>query len=587
MKGFFNRLLCINLKTKTWIAQEISDSILKKTLGGKGLGTYLLLESNPTGADPLSPENSFIISLGPVSGTTIPGSSRYGIVTKSPLTGFFSESYSGGHAAEPMSRTGYDAFILEDASETPVYLEITDQDVLFHDAAHIWGKGTYETEDIIKREINSPKVAVLTIGPAGENLIPFAVVENDYWRSAGRTGVGAVLGSKKVKGLVFHGSAKREAANPEILETFIKKIREKGKTDAGAKAYRSLGTPMLVSMNNKVEAFPSRYWHEGTFKGWEKLNAEKMKEQLETKPRACSQCFMACGKLSTVQDGRHKGLKIEGPEYETIYAFGGLCMIHDLPEIAYLNNICDEMGMDTITAGNLCAFAMEASFMGKIKENIPYGDADAAVSLLRDIVAQRGIGNVLSKGILYAAKVWDMEDVAIHVKGMEPAGYEPRILKGMGLAYATSARGACHLRATFYKAELSGMIDKDQVEGKAELFVDFEERLALQDMLIVCRFYRDLYMWDELSEIIEATTGMKMNKSDLKKTASYAIDLTRRFNIREGLTEKDDSLPSRFFEEPLGKENKVLNKDDFDTMLADYYRLRGWSEQGVPENFEG
>jgi len=262
-------------------------------------------------------------------------------------------------------------------------------------------------------------------------------------------------------------------------------------------------------------------------------------------------------------------------------------MIHDLPEIAYLNNICDEMGMDTITAGNLCAFAMEASFMGKIKENIPYGDADAAVSLLRDIVAQRGIGNVLSKGILYAAKVWDMEDVAIHVKGMEPAGYEPRILKGMGLAYATSARGACHLRATFYKAELSGMIDKDQVEGKAELFVDFEERLALQDMLIVCRFYRDLYMWDELSEIIEATTGMKMNKSDLKKTASYAIDLTRRFNIREGLTEKDDSLPSRFFEEPLGKENKVLNKDDFDTMLADYYRLRGWSEQGVPENFEG
>lgn len=583
MKGFFNKLLRINLKDKRYSAEEISDSVLENTLGGKGLGTYLLLENNQKGVDPLSPENNFIISLGPVSGTTIPGSSRYGIFTKSPLTGIFSESYSGGHAAEPMSRTGYDAFILEEASENPVYLEITEEEVVFHDAAHIWGKGTYDTEDIIKKEVGASKVAVLTIGPAGENLIPFAVVENDYWRSAGRTGVGAVLGSKKVKGLAFHGARKREVANPELLDNFVKKIRDKGKTDAGARAYRTLGTPMLVSINNSVEAFPSRYWHSGTFDGWEALSAEKMSEQLKTSPRACAQCFMACGKLSTVQDGRHKGLKIEGPEYETIYAFGGLCMIHDLREIAYLNNICDEMGMDTITAGNLCAFAMEASFMGKITEKIPYGDSDAAASLLADIVARQGVGEVLSKGIRYAANAWDMEDVAIHVKGMEPAGYEPRILKGMGLAYATSPRGACHVRSTFYKAELSGMIDKDQIEGKAELFIDFEERLALQDMLIVCRFYRDLYMWDELSEIIEVTTGMKMDKPYLKRTASYVIDLTRRFNIREGLTKKDDTLPSRFFDEPLGEEKKVLRREDFNRMLADYYRLRGWSEQGVPQ----
>jgi len=583
MKGFFNKLLCINLKNKRYSVEEIPDSVLENTLGGKGLGTYLLLENNQKGVDPLSPENNFIISLGPVSGTTIPGSSRYGIFTKSPLTGIFSESYSGGHAAEPMSRTGYDAFILEEASENPVYLEITEEEVVFHDAAHIWGKGTYDTEDIIKKEVGASKVAVLTIGPAGENLIPFAVVENDYWRSADRTGVGAVLGSKKVKGLAFHGTRKREVANPELLEKFVKKIRDKGKADAGARVYRTLGTPMIVSMNNAIEAFPSRYWRSGSFDGWEALSAEKMNEQLKTSPRACAQCFMACGKLSKVQDGRHKGLKIEGPEYETIYAFGGLCMIHDLREIAYLNNICDEMGMDTITAGNLCAFAMEASFMGKITEKIPYGDPDAAADLLRDIVFRQGVGEVLSKGIKYAAKAWDMEDVAIHVKGMEPAGYEPRILKGMGLAYATSPRGACHVRSTFYKAELSGMIDKDQVEGKAELFIDFEERLALHDMLIVCRFYRDLYMWDELSEIIEATTGMKMDKPYLKKTASYVIDLTRRFNIREGVTKKDDTLPNRFFDEPLGEEKKVLRREDFNRMLADYYRLRGWSEQGVPQ----
>jgi len=582
MKGFFNKLLRINLRNKTSHAEEIADSVLEKTLGGKGLGTYLLLENNRKGVDPLSPENNFIISLGPVSGTTIPGSSRYGIFTKSPLTGIFSESYSGGHAAEPMSSTGYDACIIEEASENPVYLEITDREVVFHDAAHIWGKGTYETQDIIKVELKKSRPAILTIGPAGENLVSFAVVENDYWRSAGRTGVGAVLGSKKVKGLAFHGTKKREVANPDLLNSFVKRIREKGKTDAGAKAYRNLGTPMLVSMNNKAEAFPSRYWHTGTFDGWELLSAEKMNEQLKIRSTACSQCFMACGKLSEVQDGRHKGLKIEGPEYETIYAFGGLCMIHDLREIAYLNNICDDTGMDTITAGNLCAFAMEASSTGKIKEKIPCGDPDAAAGLLHDIVVRKGIGEVLSKGIRYAAKVWDMEDIAIHVKGMEPAGYEPRVLKGMGLAYAVSPRGACHVRATFYKAELSGMIEKDQIEGKADLFIDFEERLALQDMLIVCRFYRDFYMWDELSEIIEATTGMKMSKSDLKKTASYAIDLTRKFNIREGLTKDDDNLPSRFFDEPLGKDKKVLTREGFNTMLSDYYRLRGWSEQGVP-----
>jgi len=583
MKSFFNTFLRIDLTRRTSRTEQIPDAVLRNTLGGKGLGSYLLLDNIPSGIDPLSPKNTLIIALGPVSGTTIPGSSRYGIFTKSPLTGLFSESYAGGHAAEPMSRTGYDAFILEGASEYPVFLEITDKDVLFHDAAHLWGKTTYETEDTIKKEIDAPKSAVLTIGPAGEQRIPYAVVENDYWRSAGRTGVGAVLGAKKVKALAFHGQRRREPAHPELLAAFVKKIRERGKTDPAAHAYKTLGTPMLVALNNAVDAFPSRYWHDGTCEEWEALRAETMNEQLKPTPRACAQCFMACGKLSTVQDGRHTGLTIEGPEYETIFAFGGLCLISDLREIAFLNNLCDEMGLDTISAGNLCAFAMEASSMGRVTERIPYGNPDATAGLLNDIVTRRGVGAVLAQGIRHAAKAWDMEEVAIHVKGMEPPGYEPRILKGMGLAYATSPRGACHLRATFYKAELSGMIDKDQIEGKAALFIDFEERLALHDMLIVCRFYRDLYMWDELSQIITATTGMDMDKAGLRERASYVIDLTRRFNIREGLTKADDSLPNRFFDEPLGREKKVVRREDFYRMLSEYYHLRGWSEEGVPQ----
>ncbi|MEA3357968.1 MAG: aldehyde ferredoxin oxidoreductase family protein, partial [Thermodesulfobacteriota bacterium] len=484
--------------------------------------------------------------------------------------------------AEPMSKAGYDAVILEGASEEPVYIEISDKEVLFHNASRLWGKNTYETEDIIKDEIDAGQLAVLSIGPAGENLVRFAVLENDYWRSAGRTGVGAVLGSKRVKALAFHGSKNREVYDPQGLDRFVKAIRERGKTDGAASVYRTLGTPMLVSMNNAVGGFPSKYWHLGTFDGWEALSAETMNKQLKTRPRACANCFMACGKLSEVQDGRHKGLKIEGPEYETIYAFGGLCMIHDLREIAYLNNICDQMGMDTITGGNLCAFAMEASEKGKILEKISFGDPDAVADLLMDIAFKRGIGRVLAEGIRHAAKIWGMEDTAIHVKGMEPPGYEPRVLKGMGLAYATSCRGACHLRSTFYKAELSGMIDKDEIEGKAKLFVDFEDRLTLHDVLIVCRFYRDMYMWDELSEILKITTGMDLGKKDLKELAARVVNLTRRFNIREGITRADDTLPERFFTEPLGDEGKVINRESFETMLSDYYRLRGWSEDGIP-----
>ena len=583
MKGFFNKLLRINLKERQYTAEPISDSILEQTLGGKGLGTYLLLENNPEGIDPLSPGNCFIIALGPVSDTRIPGSSRYGIFTKSPLTEIYSESYAGGHVAEPMSKTGYDAVILEGASEEPVYIEISDEGVLFHNASRLWGKSTYETEDSIKDEINAGQVAVLSIGPAGENLVRFAVVENDYWRSAGRTGVGAVLGSKRVKALAFHGSKQREVHDPQGVDKFVKTIRERGKTDGLASAYRTLGTPMLVSMNNAVGGFPSKYWHLGTFEGWEALSAETMKKQLKTRSRACANCFMACGKLSEVQEGRHKGLKIEGPEYETIYAFGGLCMIHDLREIAYLNNICDQMGMDTITGGNLCAFAMEASEKRKISEKIPFGDPDAVADLLMDIAFKRGIGRVLAEGIRHAAKVWGMEDVAMHVKGMEPPGYEPRVLKGMGLAYATSCRGACHLRSSFFKAELSGMIDKDEIEGKADLFVDFEDRLTLHDVLIVCRFYRDMYMWDELSEIIKITTGMDLGKEDLKERASHVVNLTRRFNIREGITRADDTLPERFFTEPLGDEGKVIKREDLEAMLSDYYSLRGWSKDGIPE----
>ena len=585
MKGFFNKVLKINLKTKTFKEETLPDSVYQNHLGGKGLGTYLLMKENPPGVDPLSPANRLIFCLGPITDSRIYGSCRHGVFTKSPLTGIFSESYAGGRLAEPMSRVGYDAFILEESSSEPVWLEVSDQKVAFHDAKPLWGKDTYSTEDEVLKQVNKKGSGAMVIGPAGENLVRYAVIENDYWRSLGRTGVGAVMGSKKVKAITFYGEKKREIAHPDQLDQFAKETLERAKDSPAAQNYRRLGTPMLVAMNNAVGGFPSKYWHLGTFEGWEKISAESLLERCNVRPSACLRCFMACGNLSEVKEGRHKGLKVEGPEYETIYAFGGLCMVHEIEEIAYLNDICDRLGIDTISGGSLCAFAMEASEKGRIEEKINWGDVDKIAELLNDIAYKKGTGAVLAEGIRHAAKTWNMEDIAIHVKGLDPAGYEPRVLKGMGLAYATSDRGACHLRSTFYKAELAGMIPIDQMEGKAKLFLEFEDRFNIHDSLILCRFYRDIYWdWKYLATIIELTTGLKLDEGGLRNISSRIQDGTRKFSLREGLTPKDDMLPKRFFDEPLGKDRKILKREDFQKMLQDYYALRGWSSEGIPKS---
>jgi len=577
MDGFYNKVLKVDVSQRSFEEEPIDDEVYRQLLGGKGLGTYLLLNNTRAGLDPLSADNAIIFATGPVTDTKVFGSSRYGVFTKSPLTGIYCESYAGGSVAEPMSRTGYDSIIIKGASEKPLWLEISNGKVIFHDASHLWGKGTYETEDAIREEVGIKDAGVAVIGPAGERLVRFAVIENNYWRSVGRAGAGTVLGSKKVKGIAFHGDKKRKVARTDLLNALWKETGSKAKTNKGAMAYKKLGTPMLVAITNKAGAFPTKYWSSGTFDKWQDISADALLERCRVKSRACPKCFLACGNLTEVVDGRHQGLIIEGPEYETIYAFGGLCLIDDIREIAYLNDICDRLGMDTMTAGNLAAFTIEASHRKSIGEKIEYGDVDGIAELLSKIARKEGIGDILAEGIVYASKEWGLEDLAIHVKGLEPAGYDPRVLKGMGLAYATSDRGACHLRATVYKAELSGIIPADQIEGKAEMLIDFEDRHTLFDSLIICRFFRDLYPWEAISVIINATTGMDLNKKQLQRIASNITNKAREFNLREGMSEADDTLPKRFFEEKLKDSGKVLLKSDFQKMLSDYYRLKGWS----------
>jgi len=581
MKGFFQRILRVDLTNRSSREEALDEAVLGRYLGGKGLATHLLLQNNPAGVDPFAPQNHIVLALGPASDTPLYGSCRHGIFSKSPLTGLYAESYSGGSLAIPMSRSGYDAVVIGGAADRPLWLEISDTAVNFHDAADLWGRDTFETEAEIRKRAAAEKPGTMVIGPAGENRVRIAVVKNDGWRVAGRGGLGAVFGSKNLKAVAFHGSRSRPVAQPAALKQHARDMLARLKDHAATQAYRNLGTPMMVNILNKAGAFPTRYWSEGRFAQFESINADSMQARFKVSPKACRTCFMACGKQIEVKDGRHQGLRLEGPEYETIYAFGGLCMIDRIDEIAHLNDLCDRLGMDTISAGNLAAFAIEASRRGRISDELNYGDPEAVAGLLRKMVKREGLGGLLAEGIKSASEELGLEDLAVHVKGMEPAGYDPRVLKGMGLAYAVSDRGACHLRSTFYKPELTGVIPPAQIDGKAELFLDFEDRCTLFDCLILCRFYRDFYLWEALSEAVALTTGLTLDQDGLKAVAARVTNNTRRFNLREGLTAADDRLPRRLVKNPLASGDGIT-AEELDRLVQDYYRLRGWSPEGRP-----
>lgn len=583
MFGFFGRMLVADATSRSCYVEDIPEELYRQYLGGKGIGTHLLMERSPAGVDPLSPENPLIFSLGPITDTKIWGGCRFGVHTKSPQTGFYAESYSGGKLAEKMSRTGFDFFMIIGASTAPVYLEISENGGRFHDAGHLWGLETYATEDaLVEAHGGKSGCGAAVIGPAGENQVPFSIIANDYWRCAGRTGIGAVMGSKKLKGVVFvPGQVHRPVAAPEVVEAFAKKTLETTRDLPATQNYKRYGTPQMVSVMNALGTLPTRYWHNGQFEGHENINGQAMAAR-GARPKACARCYIGCGKLMKFEEGPYAGLTIEGPEFETIMSLGSLCLIDSIDAVAHLNDLCDRLGMDTISAGNLVAMAMDGSSRGLTPEAVAYGDVAGVEKLLQEMAARTGMGATLARGSKAAAAAWGMERDAIHVKNLEPAAYDPRVLKGMGLAYATSPRGACHMRATIYKSEVSGKMPPDQVEGKALEMIDYEDRLILHDTFVLCRFYRDFYLWPELTEIVRMTTGFEVDETEIRAIAWRVADLVRRFNIREGLTKDDDWLPDRFFDEPLPETGAVMTRDELSRMRRDYYLGRGWDEEGVP-----
>jgi aldehyde:ferredoxin oxidoreductase len=572
MKGFWNRLLRVDLGAGSFRYEPLSDDLLARTLGGKGLGTALLASENPPGVDPFAPESRFILTTGPVTGTAMWGQSRFGAYAKSPATGGYAESYCGGTLAPRLKGCGVDAVVLEGRRPSLSFLIVDERGVVLKDAAPFRGWTTDLAEKALL-EASPAGARGMTIGPAGENGVRFACVKSDRWRSLGRCGLGAVLGAKNVKGISFSGSRKAEVADPDGLRRAIRAISQKGKQHPVSALYRKYGTPMQVAATNGQNCFPTRYWQSGHFASWEKISADYMVENFEVVSHPCPNCFLQCTKFCRLRHGRHAGLELEGPEYETIYALGGLNEVDSLEEVAWLNDLCDKLGLDTMSAGNIAAFAVEARRRGRIRWEIDYNQPDRMAELFRLIAVGRDIGAVLGLGIRRAAAELGLEELAVHVKGLEPAGFEPRVLKGMALAYATAARGACHLRGTFYKAELAGLVDREKIEGKAAHFVDYEDRSALFDCLILCRFFRDIILWDELGAIIAAATGLSFSKRDLEELANGITQSTRAFNAREGLTGDEDKLPGRFLREKTA-EGASLRPEDMAVMLREYNDIR-------------
>ena len=395
------------------------------------------------------------------------GSNRYALYFASPLTGGYGECYSGGNLTPQFARTGYKVVIVEGKADAPVYLEISEEGAQFHDASDLWGMDAFKAEDEILARTDNKKAQACVIGPAGEKLVRFACVNNNYWHQLGRGGPGAVYGSKNLKGIVWHGEKKVEVARPDDFKAVVRDLIERCKDDAGVAAYQRGGTLNMVRIMNGANAFPTRYWRKGTLEGFERITVETMLAEHGTVNQTCPPCVFKCVKHNTVFEGRHKGLVVEGPEYETAYVFGGLCEITDFAEIMWLNDICDRLGVDTMDAGNLCALAIECSRARLIDEKLGWSDRRRRRRLPREDLPARGHRRPFAEGVAAVAKEFGLEDVVVHAKGMAPPGYEPRKMKGMGLGFATTARGACHLRATMYKPELMGVTTYGEVSRQA------------------------------------------------------------------------------------------------------------------------
>lgn len=603
--GWMGRRVIIDLSREKPVKEHLKEDFLKSYLGGRGINVRTLYDMVGRNLDPLSPENPLIFGTGPVTGTLFPSNGRHNVTSKSPLTGILGDSNSGGFWGPELKFAGYDQIVVMDRARKPVYIWIDDDEVQIRDASNLWGETTWETDRLIKEELGDEAIQIACIGQGGENLVRYAAIMNNLARAAGRTGMGAVMGSKNVKAIAVRGSRGVGIAHPELFEELCKDAFEKIYRAASYEPRSKYGTTMLISIYNTMGVLPTRNSQTGVFEGAEKISGEALLEKYVVKNKACFSCPIHCSRYFAMKNFYETSG--EGPEFETLCSLGARCGNSNLESILYANNLANQYGIDTISTGNVIAFAMECYEKGLITDSdtggieFTWGNHEVIVEAVKKIAFREGFGDILADGVKRASEKIGRgaERFALHVKGLEPPEQEVRGLKAWGLGWAVSSRGADHLRAfplpetTWTPEEVKETFGTEKAAdrfgylGKADMVKHFEEICAIADSMEMCKITLialKALKPEDAAKIIYAVTGWEIDDRELLRVGERIVNLERLFNLREGISRRDDTLPERYLKRPMPEGPSKGNVVELEPMLDRYYELRGWDMRtGIPK----
>jgi aldehyde:ferredoxin oxidoreductase len=590
MNGWTGTTLRVNLTTGDIKKEPTNLQDARNFIGARGLASKILTDEIDPKIDPLSPANKLIFAPGPLSGTMAPSMGRYDVVCKAPLTNLIAASNSGGSFGPELKFAGYDMVILEGAAKKPAYLWIKDDAVELRDASAVWGMNVPDTTDAL-RAVTDEDAKVACIGPAGEKKVLFASIMNEMGRAAGRSGVGAVMGSKMLKAIVVVGTKPVTVADPNAFEKAVMVAREKISTHpVGGTGLRVYGTDVLVNILNSVGSLPTRNFHDGYFANADKFGGESLTAKYLTRPRGCFSCIISCGRATKVTNPKFAG-EGEGPEYESAWCFGSDCGIDDMDAITKANYICNDLGLDTITMGSTIACAMDLYESGHISLKdtggmaVPFGDPELMVKLVEMTGNREGFGDQLAEGSYRLATRYGHPEFSMTAKMQEMAAYDPRGVQGIGLNFATNNRGGCHVRGYTISPEVLGVpfkVDQHATEGKPGLVITFQNLTAALDSCGTCLFTTFGIGADELAALLSAVTGIQYSTEDFMKAGERIWNLERMFDLKSWITAKDDKIPERMMKEAIHTGPSKGEVSHVDQMLPEYYQLRGWDAKGVP-----
>jgi aldehyde:ferredoxin oxidoreductase len=579
--GYAGSILYVNLTEESIREKPYPDTWKRKYLGGRGLGVAIISEMVDPVCDPLGGENVLVFATGPLTGSGIPLGSRYDVITKSPLTGTLTSANSGGVFGTALKRAGYDAVVFSGSAERPLLLWVHDHTAELRDARHYWGMETGATQQAMKADYHEDHLRIACIGPAGERLCRMACIINDRGRAAGRGGVGAVMGAKYLKAVAAHGTMPVPPRDSTRLEDAKREIRRKLKDSGVATgSLQKYGTAGILHLINKRGILPTNNHRRGSFAGAEQVSGERMQQTIFRRRNPCYACIVGCGRITAV--GETEG---DGPEYETIWAMGPQCGADDLEKIALANYRCNELGLDTISTGSTIACAIELSEREIISERISSGDGEAVCRLVEMIGMREGIGDELAEGSYRFAEMYGHPEFSMSVKMQELPAYDPRGLMGMGLNYATSVRGGCHVYGNMVYPEVIGApvkLDPFVTAGKAEWTKKMQDIAAAIDSSGICIFTERTLWAEDYAAMINAVTGFDLDAAEIFTIGERIWNLQKLFNLRAGFTRDDDTLPKRLMEEPLTEGDPAGRVWIREPLLSEYYAVRSWDPDGVP-----